>query len=282
MNDVITEIKTQYAFLTKTEKHIADFIIAEPNAFIKASMAELALKLNVSQGSINNFSKKFCPEGFSALKLVIAACPNKNGTEPYSIISSETPVKTVMELKIKESIEAFQNTHNANSEESLIKAAEYILRAKHIEIYGIYHSGIVAKDFSYQLMRLGISASFKEDSLMCAVSASMLTYGDLVIAITSSGKTKDIIDAAKIAKENGATVLTVTCNRFSPAADLADTVLYTATSGMSESDKSDEIRLSQLMVLDTVCAYLRNKIDMGSKENFYRINKILNLHSVDD
>ena len=76
-------------------------------------------------------------------------------------------------------------------------AADKLLSARRVDIYGIYHSGIVAKDLSFQLMRLGIAANFVEDTLMCSVSASMLTKDDLVIAVTSSGRTKEIIDAAK-------------------------------------------------------------------------------------
>ena len=187
-----------------------------------------------------------------------------------------------MELKIKENIAAFSSTLSANSAESLSRAVEAILKARRVNIYGIYHSGIVAKDLSFQLIRLGIAANFVEDTLMCSVSATMLGQDDLVIAVTSSGRTKEIIDAAKIAKENGATVVSLTCNKFSPMAKLSDVALFSASSGMSVSDRADEIRLSQHMVFDSICAVLRSRIDMGSRENYYRLSHILNSHSIDD
>ena len=187
-----------------------------------------------------------------------------------------------MQIKIKENITAFENTLKANGENALKSAVDIILNARRIDIYGIYHSGIVAKDFSFQLMRLGIAANFVEDTLMCSVSATMLSSCDLAIAITSSGRTKEIINAAKIAKENGARVISLTCNKFSPISKISDITLLTASSGMSISDKSDEIRLSQLMVLDTLCSFLRTCIDADNRENFYRLSGILNSHSVED
>lgn len=280
--NVISEIRSQYDFLTKVEKSIADLILLEPKAFIKRSMAEISYELKISQGSVNNFAKKFCPEGFSALKLQIAACPAEKLPVPFSIITPENSAKSAMRLKIEENIAAYENTLRANSEEVLLGTVEYILGARRVDVYGVYHSGIVAKDLSFQLMRLGIAANFVEDTLMCSVSATMLDEKDLVIAITSSGRTKEIIDAAKIAKENGTPIIAVTSNKFSPLAQLSDITLITASSGMSLSDRTDEIRHSQLFVLDTVCAMLRTRIDAGSRENYYKLSSILNSHSIDD
>lgn len=280
--NIISEIKSQYSFLTKIERSVADLILQSPKEFVKYSMAEVADICGASQGSINNFAKKFCHDGFSALKLQIAACPDESLPEPFNIIDAKSTMKSAMQTKIKENLTAFENTLKANSEEDLKSAVGHILNARRVDIYGIYHSGIAAKDLSFQLIRLGIAANFVEDTLMCSVSATMLNSADLVIAITSSGRTKEIIDATKIAKENGATVISLTCNKFSPIAKISDTTLLTASSGISVSDKSDEIRLSQLMVLDTLCAYLRTCIDSDNRENFYRLSSILNSHSVED
>ena len=280
--NVISEIKAQYEYLSRVEKSVADLILLDPTAFIKYSMAEIAESAGVSQGSINNFAKKFCADGFAALKLQIAACPMEEMPEPFDIINATDSVKSAMELKIKENTAAFHNTLTVNGEQQLEAAVNALLNARRVDIYGVYHSGIVARDLSFQLIRLGIAAYYVEDTLMCSVSASMLGKSDVAIAITSSGRTKEIIDAAKIAKESGATVISLTSNRFSPMAKLSDISLLTSSSGMSVSDKNDEIRLCQHLVFDTVCAILRGKIDMGSRENYYRLSNILNSHSIED
>lgn len=278
--NILSEIKSQYEFLTRVEKNIADLILSDRAAFIKYSMAEVSFLAGVSQGSINNFAKKFCPEGFSAFKLSLAASADSEA--PLEVINPASSIKAAMEIKITENARACRATLEANGEEALCAAADKFLSARRVDIYGIYHSGIVAKDLSFQLMRLGIAANFVEDTLMCSVSASMLTKDDLVIAVTSSGRTKEIIDAAKIAKENGAAVLSVTGNKFSPMAQLSDIALYSLSSGMSVSDRADEIRNAQLLVVDTLCSYLRAKIADGKRNNYYRLVDILNSHSIED
>ena len=278
--NILSEIKSQYEFLTRVEKNIADLILSDRAAFIKYSMAEVSFLAGVSQGSINNFAKKFSPEGFSSFKLSLAASADSEA--PLEVINPASSIKAAMEIKITENARACRATLEANGEEALCAAADKLLSARRVDIYGIYHSGIVAKDLSFQLMRLGIAANFVEDTLMCSVSASMLTKDDLVIAVTSSGRTKEIIDAAKIAKENGAAVLSVTGNKFSPMAQLSDIALYSLSSGMSVSDRADEIRNAQLLVVDTLCSYLRAKIADGKRNNYYRLVDILNSHSIED
>ncbi len=278
--NIFSEIKNSYDFLTKTEKKIADSIISDPNRFTRLSITELSMETKVSQGSINNFSKKLCGGGFSDLKLKIAGCISSYHEKPFSTIDKTSSMKAALCHRINETIEAFGNTSEINDESVLKNAAEEILRAKRIEIYGVYQSGIVARDLCYQLIQLGIPAAFQEDTLMGAVSASLLSSDCLAIALSSSGETKDIIDAVTIAKENGAATLCLTSNKFSPLAVLCDNVLLTAASGSSISDRYNEVRLSQMLLADTLCSYLRSVIDAEGSVHYFKMQEILSSHSV--
>ena len=282
VQNVLAEIKTGYEFLTKVEKKIADIILADPQKFTHLSMTELSEISGVSQGSINNFSKKFSSGGFSSLKLKLAGCIPSSEDKPFAMVDRTQSIKDAMEVKIRENIMAFRNTKELNSEENLEKAAQLILKAKRIEIYGVVHSGITATDLGYQLLKLGIPASFVNDTLMFAVSATMLNNESLVIAVSSSGRTKEIIDAVTIAKENNTPLIAITSNKFSPLAQMADAVLLTAPSGSTISDRVDEIRLSQLLIADTLCSYIRSLIDSSGKERYYKISQIMNSHSIKD
>ena len=110
----------------------------------------------------------------------------------------------------------------------------------------------------------------------------MMNETGLMIAVSNSGRTKEIIDAVDIARENGAKIIGLTSDRFSPLAAKSDALLLTASSGLSVTDRADEIRLAQLVVLDTLCAYLRNKVEAGDSGNFYRLKQIVNSHSILD
>lgn len=273
-DNIIAKLKTNYKFLTKTEKRIAQIIIETPKEFIACSMQELAEKASVSQGSINNFSKKVANCGYADLKLIVSAAiasENKNQKETNS-------QKSILEKTVESRISAFNLTTLNNSEDVLRCVAEKILKARKVEIYGIYRSAAVATDFCYQLLESGIPASFVSDILTCSVSASMLTPDCLVIAVSASGQTKDIIDAVNNAKENGVPIVAITSNINSPLAKLSDEVLVASSSGPSSTGGFIEARTSQLLLTDALCSYI------GSRQNKSdaRIKDILNSHNIQE
>lgn len=280
--NIFAEIKSEYEFLTRVEKKIADLLLKDPQTFITYSMTELSETAGISQGSINNFSKKFSSGGYAALKLKIAGCLSAHEEKPFTVIDKSQSIKDAMELTIAENTASFRNTLEINDETSLQSAVTKILQAKKIEIYGVFHSGIAAKDLCYQLIQLGIPATYVSDMLMCAVSASMLDSSSLAIAISSSGRTKEILDTVEIAKKNGVPIICLTSNKSSPLAAMADDVLLTAPSGTSISSRNNEIRMAQLFVIDALCSYIRCVIDAGGQNHYYKLQKIISSHNVYD
>lgn len=272
--NIIAKLKTNYKFLTKTEQRIAKIIIDSPKEFIACSMQELSQKATVSQGSINNFSKRVADCGYADLKLIVSAAiasENKNQKE-------KEKQKSVLEKTIESRTAAFNLTSQNNSEDTLRCVADKILKARKVEIYGIYRSAAVATDFCYQLLESGIPASFVSDILTCSVSASMLTPDCLVVAVSASGQTKDIIDAVNNAKENGVPIVAITSNVNSPLAKLADDVLVASSSGPSSTGGFIEARTSQLLLTDALCSYIESK----KIKSTAKIKDILNSHNIQE
>lgn len=282
MKNIFTQLKVEYASLSRVEKRLADLILADPRRVITCSMAELSQAVGVSQGSINNFSKKFSQGGFAALKLRVAECVPEYEEQPFAVVESEKGVRAAMELKIREAAAAFANTLEINEEATLRRAAERIMAAEKVELYGVFQSAIVAKDLCYGLIQLGIPAAFVEDSLMSAVSASMLNEKSLVIAVSATGQTKEVIDMVELAGRNGTPVVCLTANKASLLARMADEVLLAAASGISISDRSDEIRMTQLLLADTLCSYIRSVIDAKGEKHYYKLRDIIGSHSIED
>lgn len=280
--NIVSTLKTNINFLTGVEKKIAKLIISDPAGFIKLSMAELANKAEVSQGSIINFSKKFASGGFPELKLAIAASKGEAESKPFDIADAEDSMMEVLAKNILSHKEAYDLTREANNEAVIRDAAEKIMKAKKVEIYGVYRSAAVATDFCYQLLETGIPASFVSDILTCSISAAMLDSDDVVIAVSASGQTRDIIDAVKNAKDNNVPVIAITSNINSPLSRMADDVLIASSSGNSLGSTEPEIRSSQLLITDTICSYIRSNINKEERKQYYELRKILNSHNVEE
>ncbi len=279
---LLGELRACYAALSATEKKIADALLSDPNAFVQYTITELAATAVVSQGSIANFSNKFAGGGFPALKLRVAGELSRYEHRPFSTVERTDGVRDVLQKAVDNTALALRHTVEVNGEEALRQAADMILRAGRVEIYGLYRSAAVATDFYYQLLQLGIPASFVGDVFSCAISASMLSKDGLVIVVSASGETKEIIDAATIAKENGAPVICLTGNGRSSMARVADCVLVAASGGNTIEGQASEIRRSQLAIADALCMYLRMKMDENGAKSHTGLQNILNSHNVND
>ncbi len=279
---LLRELRSNLAYMSNVERKLADVILKDPRRFVSYSLGELAELAQVSQGSIINFANKFCGGGFPALKMEIAASLSDETDEPFSMVKDSDSLKEILQKTTVSIGDALENTSVLNDEETLRAVGDLILGAKKVEIYGIFRSAVVATDFYFQLLQLGVPATFVSDVLTCAVSASMLGEGSLVIAISSSGQTQDVIDAVRLAKANGVPVVTLTAHKSSPLAQLSDKVLIAAPSGNSRSAGANEIRLSQLALTDVLCSYLRTKIDADGNNRYFKMNEILSSHNVKD
>ena len=254
--------------MSAVESKIADVILEDPVGFSSISLWEFANRASVSQGSIINFANKFCDGGFSRLKQLMKQ------TEPESgDLHGQALISTA-----KNMTEALLNTAAVNGEDKIFEAAERLNSARKVEICGLYRSAAIATDFYFRLLELGVGAGFVSDVLTCAVSASLLGKGDVLFAISTSGETRDIIDAVRLAKENGAYIISITANRNSPLALVSDLVFTAACSDSAPIGDSTEIRVAQLAITDAICSYLENMDDRAKRKP--RVKELLKLHSV--
>lgn len=278
--NIFSELSASRGYLTRVERLLADFILNDPQRFLSLTMSGLSKAAGVSQGSINNFARKFSSGGFSHLKSKVSAALSSH-TEPPPSKSGVHSIKDVMYQKLDAAQTIFSSTLGLNDEAVLARAVRRILCSRRIDIYGTYHSGISARDLCFQLIGLGIPANFVEDTFMCAVSASTLDENALVIAISASGRTSEIIDAAQIAKENHAGVVCLTTNPFSPLAKISDDVLLSAHD-QNEGPGVGYVRMSQLFVIDSIITYLQTILQQDDPANRDRLRRFNISHSIMD
>lgn len=279
MNFILNQLKSNLSFMRAKEKKICSLILSSPKDFLNYNLKEVAIKAEVAQGSVINFANKYAKGGFPKLKLMIASSISST-LEFISEKKDDGSLTAILKETGENYYSAINNTLSLSNEDDLKSVASLILKAKKVQIYGIYRSAIVANDFYNQLLQLGINASFVSDVLTCAVSASMLDKNSLIIAISSSGKTQDVIEAVKIAKQNGVKAVAITADKNSKLATLCDIVLLSMASGNSNLGAQTEVRISQLALIDALCSYVRRK--KGDAKKYFEIEEILSMHNVKD
>ena len=211
MNKISLTIKMLYKEMGKTEKRIADWIITNHREIIPLSIVELAELCNCSEASITRFSKKLGLSGYQELKISIATESGQTEVNT-NITASDTPLE-IYEKICNDIYLSFEKTKKVLNSTSLKIACEKICSSNKIIVLGLGNSASVAIDASHKFLRAGLNAVAYSDNHMQVIAASHLSPGDVAIGISHSGSSKDIVEAIKLAKEHGATTISITNSR---------------------------------------------------------------------
>ena len=237
--------------LNKSERKVAQAILSDPESATGSSIASLAKRANVSEPSVNRFCKRFNTAGFPDFKLKLAKSlvsgvrfVNRN-VDPNDAVESYTPKifdSTINDLAlIRDSID-----------HSVVNAVvDQLIQAKRVYFFGLGTSGSVARDAENKFFRFNLPVSFHDDVLMMRMLASTGSAGDVFFVISHTGRTKEIIDIAEIASNNGATVIALTSSS-SPLTAVSSIALEVDVPENTDEYMAMTSRIVHLVVLDVL------------------------------
>ncbi len=249
---VIPKIRSEYKSLPPSEVKVADYVLENPEEIIYLSVSELATAVNVSDSTIIRFCKDVGFKGYQEFKLFIAQDLVVTIENINEDISSDDDLKTLSQKITYSNKQAIDETMSVLNLEDLEKAINQIAEADKIQFFGVGASGITACDAKYKFLRIGKNVDCYTDAHLQAMSASTLNENDLVIGISHSGSTKDVVDSCKIASEAGATVICITGHNKSPITKVADIKLLTATKEGPLGSGALRSKIAQLHMLDLI------------------------------
>ncbi|RBP63347.1 RpiR family transcriptional regulator [Alkalibaculum bacchi] len=250
-------IKASYSNLSNSEKKVADYILLNGHEVTKLSLCDLAQEISISEPTIIRFAKHIGLSGYSELKLKIMKDWGKktvSNTDDSLLIDlhigPEDKLEDLPEKVINITIKGLHDTLNIFNTDNFKKAISVISSANRIDIFGVGNSASIAQDFISKLIRIGLTARFYADNHLQQLSCLSLTNDDVVIAITHSGSTKDVIDTLKLAKEAGATTIALTNYKASLISKYADIELLTGDYETTFYSETMVSRISQLAIVD--------------------------------
>ena len=132
------------------------------------------------------------------------------------------------------------------------RAVELLAGATRIDLFGAGGSGIAAQDLQQKLTRVGRTALVWADHHAAWTAAATLTPGAVAVGLSHSGRTQDVSEFLRLARQSGAATIGVTNHGSSPLAAQADVVLVTAARESAFRSGALGSRMAQLLVLDVV------------------------------
>ncbi|CCQ93593.1 conserved hypothetical protein [[Clostridium] ultunense Esp] len=254
-NTIFTKMKQGLESFRPSEKKIARYILNNSREAINLSISEMAKKSNTSEASVVRFCKTLGLGGYQDLKIALSLNTVQDSKEEkilHEIINVDDSPKTILNKLSAGSIQAIQDTCNLVNIHSLSEAIEVINQCEKIHLFGIGASSIVALDAQYKFARINIPSIMFMDHHIQITSAVHLNERDVAIGISNSGRTMEVIEGLKTAKERGATTIAITQYGKSPIQDVSDIVLFTASVENNFRSGAMASRIAQLLVIDSL------------------------------
>ncbi|MBL3556517.1 MULTISPECIES: MurR/RpiR family transcriptional regulator [Marinobacter] len=248
-DNLLEDIQLRLDTLNKSERKVAEAILRDPSAATRYSIAALARAADVSEPTVNRFCRGFSATGFPDFKIRLAQSI-ATGT-PY-IGQNVEPDDTVAEFADKimlTTIASLDKARQALDPKALSAAIDYLIQAKQINFFGMGGSAPVAMDAQHKFFRFNIPVMSYDDALMQRMVAAGCSTGDVIVLISYTGRTRETVEIAQQARNNGATVIGITMPG-SPLAEACTVVIEVTAPEDTEVYMPMSSRIIHLTVID--------------------------------
>lgn len=244
-------IKSYLNSLRPAERRVADYILAHAQDTMHLSISKLARNAQVSEGTIVKFCQKIGYSGYQDLKISLAKGSDSREEEHiYGEIQAEDDLPLITKKLFQIYHHSLKSTCQLLLEAPLQKAVEMIIKSRRLYFFGFGASSIVALDGEMKFRRIDFWVQALTDNHSQQTAAALLTPEDLVIAISDSGRTKELYRVLEIVKEVGSSIIVITSNQGSPISSLADITLLVSSQETPFRGSAIASRLAQMTVMD--------------------------------
>ena len=243
-------IRGKLPSLRPSEQKVARYIMEHPHDVVGMSSMQLGAEAGVSESTVVKCSQSLGFEGFVQLKLALARVRAAATATAVGLVEVDDEPDVIMQKVFNTNAVALSDTMKVLDPERLRLAAGLMAEAGTVSFFGMGASGIVALDAKQKLMRSGISAECELDPHLMLTRVALMREGDVLVALSHSGETSDVVEVIGLARSMGVHTVCITNHPDSTAAKLSDIVLLTSASESSMRGGATASRIAQLSIID--------------------------------
>ncbi len=267
--DIVYHMRASRDRLSATEQKVADAILEDIAFAAAASIDQLAVKAAVSIATISRFAKTVGCEDIRDLKLKLAQA-SAVGTR----FLAEVPVveESAFYSQICSEVESTLRANLSHFVEHDFRNAASLLNFSRLIYIGGMGGGstMLADEMQFRIARLGKAVTAYHDPVLLRMLAATLTENDVLVLLSVTGVTPELLEVADIAREYGAQVIAFTA-RNSPLASKATIVLPVVTEETDFIYKPSASRYGMLLAIDILATELALVRKTESKELLRRV-----------
>ena len=250
---VLLKIRSMMPEFSAGFRKIADYICAHPEKVVECKVREIAAACGCDDARVVRFCQKCGFAGIHELRssLALEFMPVRpRGKDRGNAFSA------LKEDFLDNNIRTVSDTVSLFDERAYRLAAEKLLNAKRIVVFGAGSSGIVAEDLHRKLLRMGLASYHSSDAETGKVASALLDPNGIFMGISFSGENRAAVEMAREAAAAGAFVLALTNFPGSSLGACAGMVLQCASSESAVRLGAMSSRIAQLTVVDFLCVML--------------------------
>ncbi|GAB6260127.1 MurR/RpiR family transcriptional regulator [Photobacterium sp. CCB-ST2H9] len=271
--DIVSRITECFPQLREAEKKVARLVVDDLSSAATASITELAEEAGVSEATITRFAKAVGCKNVRDLKMKLA-----QSLAVGQRFIHESPDET----GIQGVYESIKNVINLNrkivNEADVARAVEMLLNARQVLSVGMGGgSTIMSQELQFRLFRIGFAVSAYNDGLLARMVASTADSKDVMVALSVTGYTAEVVEPASIAKQYGLKVIAITAPD-SPLAKVSDVVLPLVTDETDFIYKPSASRYAMMALIDVLSTELALRQKRRSRDRLRRLKLALDSH----
>ncbi len=274
---LILAIRGLLPAFNEQEQKVGQYVLDHPLEVIHLAMNDLAERCGVSETTVFRFCRKVRTEGYQDFKIRLALELAAGQALTYAAAEPGDSVTEAAAKVIAADIKALQDTLSVLDVGALEKAADVLLAARRVDLYGSGGGAMAALELQYKLMRVGVRAVPHTDPELQVISATLLTDADAAVAISHSGEAQELLHALRIARDAGARTIAITNHPASPLAGLAEISLHTSAQEALAHGYPLGARVAQIGLIDVLYTVMALKCQVETEENQRRIAEALHV-----
>lgn len=239
--------------LKASDSRIAAVILESPIDLLDASVTEFAETVKVSASTVVRFAQKLGFKGYQHMKLAVAHDIGRSDSLQVGDLSKATLPESLLAASIEASAATISGIRSTMNIDAFGRALEALDTSSRVLVCGVGSSAGIAQDAGYRFAAIGLRAEAPADGHMQHLQARLLRPGSVLVAISYSGATAEILEDVELASEGGATTIAITGHLRSPLTETADIALVTGIPrGFVIRGEAMASRLAMLALVDAL------------------------------
>ena len=206
---MIFKIKASLSNLSKSERAVAEIVLADPEQSVHFSIARLATAAGVSEPTVNRFCRSLGCRGFPDFKLCLAqTLANPANFEARSVQDNDSNLQLADKM-FETALALFVRARTRLSEQDWTGVVSQILNCKRLLIYGLGPTSGLARGAQELFIGTPMAVAVHTDTVIQELTANTASSGDVFLFLCVNGEIEPMIQSARLADESGANLIAI-------------------------------------------------------------------------